>query len=89
MPTFDEIKSNPVFLTGVIVGIIGIGVALYGYFGKSKSKVWTYSGVALAIGSFAVAFGSAYMPVLGGDSATTRGKAPGVVPYGAGVTTPA
>jgi len=87
MALIDDIKTNPVLLTGVVVGIIGIGVALYGHFSK-HSKAITYCGVALAIGSFAVAFGSKYMPMPTPPTpAATRFN--GAVYSTNGVTTPA
>ena len=85
MTLIDDIKTNPVMLTGVVVGIIGIGVALYGHFSK-KSKAITYAGAALAVGSFAVAFGSKYMPIPTPDPAPT-GISGGVYNFG-GATTP-
>jgi len=88
MTLMDDIKTNPVLLTGVVVGIIGIGVALYGHFSK-HSKAITYCGVALAIGSFAVAFGSKYMPMPKPEDPPTNRFAPGVGYSSGGVTTPA
>ena len=56
MGMLDTIKNSPILITGIIVTIIGIAIALWGQYGKGEKK-HMYLGVGLAVGGGIVAVG--------------------------------
>lgn len=93
MVTLADIKNSPVLLSGVIVMLIGIVIALWAQFGKGEKK-HLFLGVGLAVGGGAVIVGSQAMPSLfpppeNGNGNGTEAKRTGVQTFGPlGATTP-
>lgn len=75
----EDIQKNPTFFGAVIVAVIAIIIAAYGQFKTPKSKMITYSGVALMIGALLVAaISHFYVPPapVNGNGTTSRTACP-------------